>query len=284
MRRALLAILSLLVALVLAGASAPGAEAGAGDNTAVAVNTKDGSSLFRFAFAIRKTAGEVVDQTNSAVAFASCESCRSIAIAIQIVLVSGSPNVVTPQNTAVAVNYECTLCETFAAAHQFVVGGGGRLRLTAEGRQELAQIRRQFQELRNADLALDELQLRVRRLVDRVRVVLASQLVPAGSEGEEEEELSEENEAETPSPERASRTGARSGSEESTTTLTTPTETTPASQAPAATAPGQTAPAQTAPATTTAPVTTETQTVTTEPSPPTGSTQAETEPAVTASP
>jgi hypothetical protein len=74
MTRRLLLLLALLLALLLPLA-APGqarAEDGGGDNAAVAINTKDGSSLFKFAFSIKKVLGEVVDNTNAAVAYASC--------------------------------------------------------------------------------------------------------------------------------------------------------------------------------------------------------------------
>ena len=50
------------------------------DTAAVAVNTKDGSSVFRLAFSIKKVAGDVVDNANAAVAYSSCESCRTIAL------------------------------------------------------------------------------------------------------------------------------------------------------------------------------------------------------------
>src|SRR5919198_6527301 len=102
---------ALLAALVLAlglAAGAPGAARA--DNSAIAINTKDGSSVFRFAFAVRHVMGDVVDETNSAVAFASCTDCHTTAIAIEIVLVAGSPSTFTPKNQAIAINYLCNLC------------------------------------------------------------------------------------------------------------------------------------------------------------------------------
>ena len=84
-------ILVLFASLVLAGGIACGAPAGAtaggGDNAAVAINTKDGATVFKVAFAIRHVMNGVVDQTNGAVAYASCTDCTTVAIAIEIVLV-----------------------------------------------------------------------------------------------------------------------------------------------------------------------------------------------------
>ena len=48
--------------------------ASGGDNTAVAVNTRDGSSVYRFSFKILRVSGDVVDNGNAAVAAASTDA------------------------------------------------------------------------------------------------------------------------------------------------------------------------------------------------------------------
>jgi putative peptide zinc metalloprotease protein len=189
MRRLTITLLTLLLAAGFAAASP--APARADDNTAIAINTKDGSALFKFAFSVKRVAGDVVDNTNAAVAFASCENCQTVAIAIQIVLVTGDPSVVTPTNLALAYNFECTLCETMASAYQFVLGGGDvPLRLTADGRRALAEIRKEFHDLRkeSEQLTLAEIDARVRALVDRIRVILQTELVPAGNAKRDDED------------------------------------------------------------------------------------------------
>jgi putative peptide zinc metalloprotease protein len=95
-----------------------------GDNAAVAVNTHDGSSVFRIAFSIVHATGDTVDNSNAAVAFASCTACETVAIAFQVVLISGDPSTITPANEAIAVNFDCTLCATMADAVQFVLSSG----------------------------------------------------------------------------------------------------------------------------------------------------------------
>jgi putative peptide zinc metalloprotease protein len=133
MRRLTTLLLAAFVAVGLAAAKPGTAHAGdrcgdldvnPGANCAVAVNTTDGASIFKLAFAIRHVAGDVVDQQNVAVAYSSCTDCRTVAIAIEIVLVDGSPSTVTPENVAVSLNENCSLCTSFAAAYQFVVGTG----------------------------------------------------------------------------------------------------------------------------------------------------------------
>jgi putative peptide zinc metalloprotease protein len=196
-RRSLRLIVTLLAALALAVAApaASLAEDGdgdgsgrGGDNLAQAVNEEDGSSVFDFAFSIRRVAGEVVDNQNMAVAYASCVECQTVAIALQIVLVEGSPDRVTPTNLAIALNEECAACTTVALAYQFVVGRGGPVRFTAEGRRQLARIRREFQRLGRSDLSAKELIARAEELKAQVADVLANELVPVhdGEDGEED--------------------------------------------------------------------------------------------------
>lgn len=182
MPRRLPRFVAALFAAVAVAVGAPSAASATGDNAAVAINTKDGSRLAKVAFAIRYVAGDVVDEANAAVAFASCNDCQTVAIAFEIVLVQGSPSVVTPTNIAIAINENCTLCTTAALAYQFVVGTGGPVKFTVEGLRELAEIRAELENLRTqfeqGAITLDELKARVDVLVDRVKRVLETQLVP----------------------------------------------------------------------------------------------------------
>ena len=176
LRRVLVTLL-----VLLAGAwSAPAAVA-SDDTAAVAVNTKDGSSVFRLAFSIKKVAGDVVDNSNTAVAFASCDSCRTVALSIQVVLVTGNPDTVTPENVALAFNVECTSCETLASAYQWVLGTDEEnVRFSPEGRLAINEIRKGLRELGQSDLPVDELQARVHQLMLRLGEVLRTELEPVG--------------------------------------------------------------------------------------------------------
>lgn len=105
--RLLTAILAALALALLAPAASLAGEdrsGRSGDNAAQAMNEKAGSSVFDFAFSIRRVAGDVVDEQNSAVAYGSCVECQTVAIALQIVLVEGVPDSVTPTNVAIALN------------------------------------------------------------------------------------------------------------------------------------------------------------------------------------
>ncbi|MEO8687595.1 MAG: hypothetical protein ABI611_05175 [Solirubrobacteraceae bacterium] len=169
-----LLVLVLAFALLL-GAASP---ARAQDNSAVAENTTDGSSVFQLAFDIRETMQPVVEETNTAIAYSNCDNCRTVAIAIQIVLVMGDVTSATPQNVAVAVNEQCTACETFAAAYQFVLSTGGPVRFTKQAQRELHEIKKLLQRLGRSDIPLAELDARLKEIKARIKRVLETGLEP----------------------------------------------------------------------------------------------------------
>jgi putative peptide zinc metalloprotease protein len=93
-----------------------------GDNRAMAVNTIDGSMLWDFAVSLLLLdAGDPVLQANEAHAYASCSNCVTGAVAFQVILIVGEVvEEIAPINAAVAANYRCEACYTFAFAYQIV--------------------------------------------------------------------------------------------------------------------------------------------------------------------
>ena len=165
-RLLLLALLAQAVALALpAGAQSQ-------DNRATAVNEKDGKSVFKLAFSVKKVNGDV-DATNTAVAYANCTDCKTVAAAIQVVLVSGDPDSAEAQNVALTINYDCTECETLAAAFQFVYGDGQELEFTKEGKAKLQDLKKRFKDLKHRDdLTLAELSAAITAIANEVAVVV----------------------------------------------------------------------------------------------------------------
>lgn len=179
--------------LVLALALSPAAPAlAAKDNAAIAINNEDGSSLFRFAFDIHRTMNSVIDETNIALSYASCEGCQTVAVAIQIVLVSSNPDSVVPQNVAISINEDCVSCETMASAYQFVVGTGGKTKLDKEGRKQIKDIRKAFYDLakeaEEKGLTNAQIEARVITLVDQIKSVLDTNVVPIDAPEEDDVE------------------------------------------------------------------------------------------------
>ena len=154
------------------------------DNVAIAVNTKDGFDIFRLAFSVRHVTGDVVDSGNAAVAYASCTDCQTIALAIQVVLISGTDSsVVAPENLAIAVNYDCSLCDTLASAYQFILTAEANLHFTAEGNRRLAALRQALRDLGRSGLTGPEIQAKLDALMDELAAILRTELVPAGNGG-----------------------------------------------------------------------------------------------------
>jgi putative peptide zinc metalloprotease protein len=175
MRRVLGLTIAALIALT---AGAPMVAAGAQENSAEAVNTKDGKSVFKLAFQVKKTMDSDVDATNSAVAFASCTDCKTVAAAIQVVLVAGEPTSVDAENVAVALNYQCTECETLAAAYQFVFGTGEEMKFTPEGKRRLNELKQRFKDLKHQDdLTLQQLSNEIAVIAGEVAEVVDTELV-----------------------------------------------------------------------------------------------------------
>jgi putative peptide zinc metalloprotease protein len=252
MKKLVLLIVALAVALGAPGAARADDDGGQ-NNSAVAINTKDGSSLFKLAFKIRKVAGDAVTAENVALAYSSCTSCRTTAIAFEIVLVTGSPSTFKPQNVAVAVNENCTLCTTFATAYQWVVQVPEGARFTRDGMRELADVYRELRRLKRQDLPPEELDRLTRELAARVDVVLKNEIVARHGEHDESghdgqaggDETSEEpvtdagpaststGGATTATPTSTGGTGTTTtGTTETGTTGTTTTGTTPTTTAP----------------------------------------------------
>ncbi len=146
---------------------------GEGDNQALAVNTTDGSVAYDVSFALVWVTGDTAVNRNEAYALASCQGCRTVAVAFQVVLLVGSVDVVVPENVAVAVNYACVECVTQALATQLVVSLPGELSQasTAELAAIWAELERFGEELEG--LPLTELRARLtdyeKRILDVVR-------------------------------------------------------------------------------------------------------------------
>lgn len=181
MRRLLTAI-----ALSLLMVAAPAAAASAsGDNVAVAINTKDGASIFRLAFSVRRVADSVVDNGNAAVAYASCTDCQTVALAFEVVLVRSDVDVFTPTNVAIAENVDCTACTTYASATQIVLPIAGPVVLSSDGKDRLHALFKSLQDLGKSDqpLDLEALNAQVQAASTELLDIFMHELVPTGPSG-----------------------------------------------------------------------------------------------------
>ena len=175
-----------------------------GDNLALAVNTKDDSSVVKFAFDVRRVMNKIVDNTNAAVAVASCENCRTVAVAIQVLLIVNDPEVVSPTNLALAMNVECTSCETLASAYQYVFTTDGQVVFSTEGWRQIVEIRKAIQDLlKDETLDIATLQAELDVITDQLYAVIEEELRPGEGQGDEPAP----DESSTPAPDSTTDTG-----------------------------------------------------------------------------
>jgi len=180
-------LLVLLASLALAAPAQAQYDRG-GNNTASATNTQDGSSELDVDFDITGVFNGIVDNTNTAEAYASCESCQTMAIAIQVVLVVGGVDVVTPHNIATAINDDCTTCTTVALAYQLGLGVPEGMRLSREATVRLAMIALAFRRLERQGGTPDEIVAETNRLLHELTDTLSDGFEPVPGRREREDE------------------------------------------------------------------------------------------------
>lgn len=161
-----------------AAAHSASTTSGGDDNIAVAVNTRDGSTVYAVRLKVVMTAADVVDSGNAAVAAASCSDCQTVAIALEGVLATGSPSSVTVTNLALALNEECSSCRTLAYAYQHLQTTDGRVRITGAGRHGIALLRQQLNALRTSGLDIDAVKAEVDRIVREFARILETEVLP----------------------------------------------------------------------------------------------------------
>lgn len=158
-------------------AGSPGAST---DNVAAAVNTTDGRTVYAISLKIVQTDADTIDATNAAVAVASCADCQTVAIALEGVLVIGDDSNFEPTNIALALNSGCTNCQTLASAYQYIIQNDTRVRISGDGRREIAAVRAGLQSLRHSGLDVFAVHAEVEKYAARLLYVLQNEVYPIG--------------------------------------------------------------------------------------------------------
>jgi hypothetical protein len=105
-----------------------------------------------------------------------CTDCRTVAVAVQAVLVKGSPQIAEPKNVAIAINQGCLRCTTYAFAYQYVVTTEDRVRLTWRGRARVSVLRDEIDTVAHSDLSPDDLNARLNALAADFRTAIDTDL------------------------------------------------------------------------------------------------------------
>ncbi len=182
-RRILGAIAISLAVFVTPSGGIHAQEGSGGKNLVIAINETDGRTVGRSGVMMGHAAGPSVVPENLASARASCTDCRTVAVALQSVVITSNPSYASPRNAAVAVNENCTRCQTLAYAWQYVISTGGPVRLTPEGQQTVSDIRAEAASLAGSDLPFPQLVAELDALAAEFRAVMDTEVERVGGRG-----------------------------------------------------------------------------------------------------
>jgi len=186
MYRRFAAAISIVASLTLAGAPrAFAGEEGAGANNVVSVrNTETGDVRTRSRVSVAHDPGPTVADENEAFAYASCTDCRTVAAAVQVVLVEGPANDVRPVNAAVAVNENCLRCATFAYANQVVLTPRTRVEIGDEAEGRIEYLEGQIRSVAASSEAFPQMSADLDSLTGQLVAVLQGEVQRAGTTAE----------------------------------------------------------------------------------------------------
>jgi hypothetical protein len=171
-------VATVLVALWLVGVPATSAEAGVAINEAPAFTSPVDRNEVRVAFDLRTDNGPFVVASNRAVARSmSCAGCNTVAIAVQIDLVSGPTRRINATNRAEARTTNCVACNVLASATQFIVAPGVGVHLTEPGATALGQAHARLDELASSGVSALELQPLIDSVLNDIQLVLQTEVV-----------------------------------------------------------------------------------------------------------
>jgi hypothetical protein len=174
---------ALLAALACAlGAAGAQASEETGPNNVVDVeSTGTNATAVKSKLKLGSYGGDNLQSENVASAYShDCTDCRTIAVAVQAVFVTGTPATAEPKNVAVAVNERCVRCTTFAYAYQYVVSTDDRVRLNDETRADVRRIRGEIRDVAESDLAPPDMDARLQALTDEFKLEIDAGLAAEG--------------------------------------------------------------------------------------------------------
>jgi hypothetical protein len=137
-------VCALVATLGVVGSAGADATGGA-NHVVITQNTTDGATLVHAGTQVVPVASDTVTSANIAAAVnAGCVGCHSTAVAVQILIVHGSPSYFAPGNVAGAANGGCDSCGAFAFARQHWIQVDGTTQLSGAARAQVAELRQEL--------------------------------------------------------------------------------------------------------------------------------------------
>ncbi len=186
MHRRIAVVISIIATVTMAGPPrAVAGETSGGANNIVSVqNVTTGSLLAKARTSLVHDAGPTVANDNEAYAHASCTDCRTVAVAVQVVLVEGATTDFRPTNVALALNENCLRCATFAFARQEVLNPGRHVEIGETAEHQIETIEAQIQGVAVSPEPFDQMTAHLDSLTQQLVAVVQGEVQRAGTTAE----------------------------------------------------------------------------------------------------
>lgn len=182
MYRRLATVVSIVASLSLSGAPRALADEARGDNIVSVHNDSDGSVRTRATTSVAQNPGPSVLNANEAFAYASCTDCRTVAAAVQVLVVEGPTSDYEPANVAVALNENCLRCQTFAFARQVVLTPGLHIEIGDDAEEQIGFIQSRIRSAAAASsVPFEELTAQLDDLTEQLVSVVQGEIDRAGT-------------------------------------------------------------------------------------------------------
>jgi len=185
MHRRVAVLVSIVATISMAGAPrAFAGDAGGANNVVSVQNQRTGAVLARSRTAVAHDPGPTVSNDNQAYAHASCTDCRTVAVAVQVVLVEGPTSDFRPTNAAVALNESCLRCATFAFARQEVLSPGRHVEIGDDAKHQIEAIQSRIRSVTASSEAFDQMTVDLDGLTQQLVGVVQAEVQRAGTTAE----------------------------------------------------------------------------------------------------
>jgi hypothetical protein len=162
------------------------------DNIVRVRNHTDNRLRIRGNIQLNRIRGPEVEPVNLALAYNSCTDCQSIAVALQLNLISRTADRVEPHNRSEALNVECLRCAAIARALQYVISVDDPRDVPREVRELIREMDRELREIHS------DRRIGLREADERINAVIAQ--FTALAESLDEQRAEDVQDAGTPGP------------------------------------------------------------------------------------
>lgn len=146
-----------------------------GRNIVTVVNRTDNRLRMRGNIQLSRSLGSTAEPVNFAGAYSSCTDCQTIAVALQIALISTHATVIAPRNSAVAINFSCTRCVSVARAIQYVVQVDDPHEVPNDVSELMREMNRELRSIASdRSVTLAQAEARIEAVISRFHVAASS--------------------------------------------------------------------------------------------------------------